>query len=766
MKKTMMILSLLLLLTGCAKNEDDPNRLTGIGMPVFEGYSTLYHTDDGYYAVDYTDTTLYYSVLTGEAEAERNLKIYTLDENGVVTCENTIYDDPISSPIGVCERGFYMRSGETLYLADWSGKIVAEAEWSADQCEIAVTENGIAVRENHKIAYFDENLNELSSHEYKFGQDGISDFRDITSDGNDVWVVYQKKEEDDEYYRYLGLFENGTFTENYRLPDRISGYGTASTLNGDLMLACEDGWLYGWKGTLGIYRWKYADESEEPVIETVVDFMNSAIVIGDITKIKKLPGEDSFIVTTQNERPYQPFYDPDPTYTLIKKAPDRDLSEMTVLTLACALPSKDMQKAAALFNRDHEDAYIRIVSYEEYGIRSMGVGGVGFSNKDVTDRMEIDLNSGLLKADILLDYTVDPIDLYPYMTGEIKPEDIAGCVKNTFETDGQLKEIGAKFSLRSIAGKSENLGGMTSWTLEEFLNYCDSLGDNEYIMDQLSRDDRNVLFSSNVHANFIRDGEAHFDDGLYVRYLNFIASLPEKPLELMDYSASILGQVIAGEITPDQADSMTQAESDGTNLYYENRIRLLNPQIARGLTDLRGLFDTMKYFDSEDITFIGYPTSGESGTTVYYSGDTYSIQSSCEHPELAWEFIESATLAGSVLPEVDTLSFKFTTLKNVYTQYLESMRGYKYFDPFDQSGVGQGRDITTSKPGVLREVNDTVIRILTDLYDNAGNRDSVYSEVRKIAEEEESRFLSGAISAEECADIVGNRVSIYLAEKS
>lgn len=759
MKKALLILFALLSLAGCAKNEDNPNMLTGIGMPVFEGYPTLYETDDGYYALDYTDTTYYYSVLTGEAEAERYLKIYNLDENGAVLGETTLYDDPIASPIGVCERGFYMRSGETLYFADWSGKILAEADGIGQDAMFTVSDGGAYLADGKHIAVYDENLAETASYELETKPE------DIAAEGNELWIIYKQKE-DKETVTYLGKLSGGTVSESYRLPDKIANPQSVSTHLGDSMLACEDGWLYGWKGNIGIYRWKYADESEEPVLETVVDFMNSAIVIGDITNIKKMPGEDSFIVTTRKEHPYLAFTDSDPTYTLIKKAPDRDLSEMTVLTLACALPSKDMQKAVTLFNRDHEDAYIRIVSYEEYGTQSYG-GGVGFSPNDVYDRMEIDLNSGLLKADILLDCTVDPIDLYPYMTGEIKPEDIAGCVKNTFETDGQLKKIGAEFGLRSIAGKSENLGGMTSWTLEEFLDYCDSLGDDEYIMDQLSRDNRAwSLFGINFHANFIRDGEAHFDDGLYVRYLEHLASLPKEPLELMDYSASILGQVIAGEITPDQADNMTQAESDGTNLYYENRIKLLNPQIARGLTDLRGLFDTMKYFDSEDITFIGYPTNGESGTTVYYSGDTYSIQSSCEYPELAWEFIESAILAGSSTPDVDTLSFRFTTLKNVYMQYLESMRGYKFFESYDKVSTNEGRDITPSKPGVLREVNDNVIRILTDLYDNAGNTDSVYSEVRQIAEEEESRFLAGVISAEECADIVQSRVSIYLAERS
>lgn len=139
MKKFLLSALLLLLLSGCAKTADDTNLLTGIGMPVFEGYSTLYDTGNGYYAVEYTDTTYYYSVMTGEAEAERYLKIYILDESGAVTGENTLYDDPISSPLGVCERGFYMRSGEKLYLADWSGNILAEADGISQDALCAVS---------------------------------------------------------------------------------------------------------------------------------------------------------------------------------------------------------------------------------------------------------------------------------------------------------------------------------------------------------------------------------------------------------------------------------------------------------------------------------------------------------------------------------------------------------------------------------------------------------------------------------------------------
>jgi hypothetical protein len=96
------------------------------------------------------------------------------------------------------------------------------------------------------------------------------------------------------------------------------------------------------------------------------------------------------------------------------------------------------------------------------------------------------------------------------------------------------------------------------------------------------------------------------------------------------------------------------------------------------------------------------------------------------------------------------------------------MRGYKVIKYLDSNKSAEGRDIEPNdSPSVVFEIDLDFIRIIVmDLFANAGSRDSVSTEIRKIAEEEESRFLAGVISAEECADIVQSRVSIYLAERS
>ena len=74
------------------------------------------------------------------------------------------------------------------------------------------------------------------------------------------------------------------------------------------------------------------------------------------------------------------------------------------------------------------------------------------------------------------------------------------------------------------------------------------------------------------------------------------------------------------------------------------------------------------------------------------------------------------------------------------------------------------------EPGMLISITEDMVEELKILLDSAGIqgcgdmwRGTPY-DLRVIINEEESRFLAGSISAEECADNVQSRVSIYLAE--
>lgn len=762
MRKILLFITLILLLSGCGR-EEKSDILTGIYEPAIEdGFTALYESEDGYYAVLYANNEWSYDVCLMGAPLKKYFNILKMDENGIVLGKEPLDMESFNAPTAVGQRGFYMIAEDILYHIGWDGTIVSKIPVGSIRpdnmsdsnfCFIWETGDGVAVGWEKSCFLLAEDLTVRETWELPGACDSFA------VEGDVVWIIYSQRE-DRETVWYLGKMEEGTLTETWILPEEVTVSGSSG--RGKQMIACEDGWMYGWNRYSGVFRWKFGSDSKEPMIETELDFSNSGINGSDVVSVQKLYGKEKYIIKTAVFNPYNSLADPDEKTILYQKAPDKNLSEITVLTLACQYTSRTMEEAVLRFNREHPETYIEIVSYEQYNTNAEPMAGY--------DRFELDLNTGLMQADILLNKVFSPLDLYPYMTGEVAPEDIARCVKNAYEKDGALYSIGTHFSFRTLGGRTSSLPDMTSWNLQEFLDFYDSLRDDEYLMEYISQDNCNVvLFNNQVHSFFIRDGQAYFDDPLYVRYLEFMAALPKEGQAYMEHGTNNQGQIAAGELDPEQL----QVEAAGENLYYNGKIKLYNTIGSRMMYihDLRWLLELCEMFGTTEITCIGYPTTGTSGTAVSYTGDVYSIPSTCKDPALAWEFIETALLMTGVQPSEDTLLYSFTTLREPFMTYLQSIRGYQMITFQESGSVNYGWDYVldadgryNGKPCMLLAVDDNITALVKNLYENAGYAASVPNQVRRIIEEEESRYLSGVISAEKCAEIVQSRVVIYLSE--
>ena len=757
MKRIILVLAAILFLAGCGKQEADPNILTGVYSPVWEEeYTMIRERDGGYYAIEYADTTWDYEVLHLGAEPEVYFHILELDEAGTVLRETPL-DKTFSAPSAVGDRGIYMIADETLYHIDWEGKVVSQTGWESirpaypsdfGKRVLYETENGLVAGWDKLCTVLAEDLTVVAQWELPKAFDAMA------AEGEAVWTVYDIREDGETVWK-LEKWEEGTVTESWPLPGEI-----ASSLNmtsGNRMIACEDGWLYGWNKSAGVYRWEYG--REEAAVETELSFASSGINGSNVRSVSKLPGKEQYMIRTAAYNPYNNFETPDEKGILVEKAPDKDLSQMTVLTLACYEGNTGMEDAVLRFNRTHPEAYIKIVTYSQYGTNEDSMAGY--------DRLDLDLNTGLLQADILLGKTFSPIDLYPYMTGEIRPEDIAQCVKNGNEKDGSLYAFAPFFTLSSLVGRTEALDSMTHWDLETFLDFAEGLEDGEYLMEYLSRSNADyTLFNNHVNRFFLQDGKACFTDPLYLRYLAFLAVLPAEGQEYFDHGINTMEQVIAGE-----TDQLIVQEGD-ENLYYNGKIKLYNNEYGGGrqFRNLDSFLGICEELASDKITLIGYPSPAESGVQVTYSGSVYSIPSTCKDPALAWSFIEEAILYDIEALEEQTAHFPdqypFTTLTAPYMRYLDTMAGYRMSMSRSTGQTGAGWELEETEDKVIWALDDHIFPQIRFLYENAGDTVSVPQDIRKIVNEEQSRYLAGAVSAEECADIVQSRVSIYLAENN
>ena len=72
--------------------------------------------------------------------------------------------------------------------------------------------------------------------------------------------------------------------------------------------------------------------------------------------------------------------------------------------------------------------------------------------------------------------------------------------------------------------------------------------------------------------------------------------------------------------------------------------------------------------------------------------------------------------------------------------------------------------LLNGKPGTMQEIDEDIIAMIRQLYETAGSSGMVPDEIYAIIYEEESRYLAGAVTAEQCAERVQSRVSIWLSE--
>ena len=761
-----MMLFCLCLITGCGRTDaDDPNILRGIYSPVFANLGTeetrnaagIVTWEDGYAVLLHEDN---YRTRKGDEPYREGLQILHLDKNGAVTETIPVELERYGIHYSTGERGVYTcilgEDGYELLQIGWDGSVLhrvnmaefkpgsassltPEAATIQSELPIRETEDGLAIVWGKRCVLLDESLTLTGEVELPGKGDTVF------AEGEVLWLSYEEKG-----IRMLGKAEDGIITESWPMPECFCG---VNVMYWSKLIGCTDGWLYGW-GSTGLQRWQFG--AEEETVETVLHFVHSGIPGQKVSRVTMLP-DGRFTIHTTTDNGYNI------TVNLYEKAPDKDLSEMTVLTLACIGSNDVMEQAVLRFNAAHDDAYIRIVTYEQYNTADEPIKGYNL--------LRTDLTTGLLQADILCGETYMPMDLYPLMTGTVQTEDIAPCVRNAYETDGKLYQLGAGFILDTIAGRRDALDGMTGWDLETFLDFADRLGEGEYLMEEIcQRDAMGMLVRGNAYAPFLKDGTASFEDPLFTRYLQFLSSLPIEGQKYMDHGTNNTAQLLAGEITMDQL----QVESAGENLYWNGKIKLIQ---GYNIHSIDSIIDLCRTFNTTDISFIGYPAESGSGVNLVMQYP-YSIPVTCRDPALAWEFVESVLLDGAVFPETDTPDNdtlrwnSFSTLWEPYFAHLESLLGLRIFTGHNY-GLWIGWDLETDEygcyngqPGILQEIDEEMIGLVRHLYETAGWVSDADWELNYIVMEEESRYLAGAISAEECADIVQSRVSIYLAENS
>lgn len=333
--------------------------------------------------------------------------------------------------------------------------------------------------------------------------------------------------------------------------------------------------------------------------------------------------------------------------------------------------------------------------------------------------------------------------------GGFKREDILDNVLEALEIDGSLYGICQKFSIPVSIGRSDYFpNGKMTW--QEFKDTYNSFPEDVYFSNimgmNLPRDVFEFLCTSNLHS-FIdyENGKCNFNTPEFAEMLEFTQTVRLMPE--MDWQTFY--------------DTHTDEEA---NLFHEddfNSISKGESMLTNDWASYIGDFIELKRkynFDDGEFTLINSPSDNPNSQIQL---DTlYSVVTNGKCPEGAWDYINYITSENFLTSYLQTYR-SFSSFKGAFEKINERIRWESENPTYIDENGRTHAVFTTSKP-----ITDVEYNMALEYIGNCTVPTDYNEALYNIIMEEYTAFAAGDKTAEECAERIQNRVSIFLSENS
>ena len=397
------------------------------------------------------------------------------------------------------------------------------------------------------------------------------------------------------------------------------------------------------------------------------------------------------------------------------------------------------KEVVVLWTINHNDTWLALAiadfnrSNKYYSIEMKDYYAENLQNIDEAEmRLNIDLATG--KApDIMVLPALTPshnyiskgllADLNEFMDND--PNfNRADYLPNLFEVldlEGKIYEIFPLFWLDIILAKTADVGIKMGWTIDEFADYIDSKTDSQYIISQMTG---GWFISWMIVRQFINPitGEPQFDRDDFKKLLAVAERFP------------------------------TQRPQDTSFEFFEG-LKHGNPlMFSDALVNFSQAKSYERFYFGEQVTIKGWPSSIGNGLQ-FWPSNYFSISAKAENPEGAWEFLK-------YILDNPQSNLYFP----VKLSLLEEMAEKEYMevnDPITTSFTPAGDRYYMKELGFSKTDIEKIMAAIKGV--DLIRRSNL--PISNIINEELGSYLNGQKSADEVADIIENRIGVYLAEQ-
>lgn len=424
-------------------------------------------------------------------------------------------------------------------------------------------------------------------------------------------------------------------------------------------------------------------------------------------------------------------FDGEPAFWTIKKNENVQVIRLATCSGVDFNGDQLLRNAVSSFNALSPDYRIELIDYGAYNEGYDVSIGMTRLNADISAGNEPDIydlwslssaNSYISKGLIA--------DLKPWfeMDPEISYEGMIPSAAAALEKDGQLYDLVPCFTVTTVFSSDERIGQAKHLTVSEFLDLAEQVGAEQMFGAGMSREGfltRLISYTGTEYVDRVH-GTCSFDSPDFIRLLRYVAQLPEEADQTMgDWERIFFGR---------------------QNLYCTGGGNLI-----RWISYADSVFGG----ESRSIGFPSTQGNGVAMTPLIRLG----MSAKSEVQEGVWAFFRYL-LSDSFQYKVSDIPIMQRALDLVIEKWYEEISGET---AIGLVGMVDGQRINTTVPIKQPDehTKERALQIIASI-DCVNEYDSYLFD---IIWQEVSAYLGGSKSAEQAAELIQSRASIYLAEQ-
>lgn len=587
---------------------------------------------------------------------------------------------------------------------------------------------------------------------YDYGGNYIISFKDglalLDSDGETTDI-----QENNDYFVFATDTEGNTVAaglESYTYMDGSTlnvndsnsvEYGKWKNRTGPVFSGTGDFKLYFLMND-GIYGLTFDDEFIQ-----LLDFLDSNISPSGVY-CAAYGGEGKFVTMGADQT-----YADGMFYNLLTIRPDDYVENKQTVILGCDTNDNNAPEIASMYNKQSDSYNVELKKYAELDDLKLDV--LAGSPPDVFASRE----SSFMYRYANLGAFADLYEIMEERDG-LKKDDILDSVLQAYEYKGGLYGLPIAFRIDAYIANSDVIGReYTNWNYDEFFSFAENLPAGMHL------GSRNSSFAYRDHLFDILCANSV---GSWIDYDNYTCNFDsEEFIHLLEFCKNVeINEPFDWDNTNDEQEKAEYLDAETsllskTSFIAEAHISMPDDLFYNAIS--KGLFL------DDNFTYLTAPSDDRRGTISPINNMCYSVLNGSPDPDGGWDFMNYIFSAKFQLNYLQT-AYLFTSNKESmeYTmnRFLEATADYQIaVDPLRPYADGDG----TWEEGVdwiYKPIDDETLQYFNDFIAGCNKLRDADSSVYDIVKEEYEDCLNGEVTAQQCAEMIQNRVSLYLSEQS